>query len=360
MIKLKPSVLAQKWDAFRFRLSCVLYRNPITITASCLAVGVAVGLGVLTLNPRPAQDNPTLYALSDKEPVSVQLDPLQEQYEEKLKELSVHLSTLDARANRLDELGQQWVERMGLESESFDFSAPPAQGDGEASSDTKLDPDMLVEDVAVLAARYTRLEAQLGVLDNLAKIGEKFPEEVPHASPSYGHMTSPFGSRHDPFGRGKRFHAGIDLAAKHGDPVMAMAGGKVVFSGVKGGYGKMVEVDHGNGYRTRYAHNSALLAKVGQEVEVGQILAKAGSTGRSTGTHLHVEVWKNGQAVNPRPFLERGRQLLAERQKALAVLEELPDIEELKAQVTESLPSGDTNTGVIIARAVPPATPKKR
>ncbi len=116
-------------------------------------------------------------------------------------------------------------------------------------------------------------------------------------------MTSGFGTRADPFGRGAATHKGMDFHARVGDPVTAVAEGVVSFSGVKGGYGNVVEVDHGNGYVTRYAHNSRLTRSVGDLVRSGQEIAKAGSSGRSTGAHVHFEVWQDGVVVNPRKFL---------------------------------------------------------
>ncbi|KAG1433796.1 hypothetical protein G6F56_014507 [Rhizopus delemar] len=98
----------------------------------------------------------------------------------------------------------------------------------------------------------------------------------------------------------------MDLHARGGDPGMAVAEGVVSFAGVKGGYGNVVDVDHGNGYVTRYAHNSRLVVKAGDLVRAGQEVAKAGSTGRSTGAHVHFEVWENGNVVNPRKFLGDG------------------------------------------------------
>jgi murein DD-endopeptidase MepM/ murein hydrolase activator NlpD len=99
-------------------------------------------------------------------------------------------------------------------------------------------------------------------------------------------------------------HKGIDIAAKHGTDIVAMADGIVIFSGWKGGYGKIVEVRHANGLETRYAHNSANLAKEGDMVRKGQVIAKLGSTGRSTGPHVHFEVRRNGEAVNPMQYLD--------------------------------------------------------
>lgn len=120
-----------------------------------------------------------------------------------------------------------------------------------------------------------------------------------------GIITSAFGFRKHPV-RGKvRHHNGIDIAAKHGTPVLAPAAGRVIFAGVKGGYGKVIEIDHENGYTTLFAHNSSLLVKVGDLVEFNSVIAKVGSTGLSTGPHIHVEVRQNGTLINPKVFLTK-------------------------------------------------------
>jgi murein DD-endopeptidase MepM/ murein hydrolase activator NlpD len=128
---------------------------------------------------------------------------------------------------------------------------------------------------------------------------------TPSRAPSKGYITSGFGTRSDPFNGGRAHHMGIDFDANIGDPVSAAAGGVVTYAGVKNGYGNVVEVDHGNGYSTLYGHNSRLLVRAGDVVRAGQQIAKAGSTGRSTGPHVHFEVHVNGVPVNPRPFLDK-------------------------------------------------------
>ena len=113
--------------------------------------------------------------------------------------------------------------------------------------------------------------------------------------------------RPDPFdGRSER-HTGIDIATPYGTPVHTVAEGMVTFAGVRHGYGNVVEIDHGNGYMTRYAHNSALDVHAGQHVQVGDVIAQAGSTGHSTGPHVHFEVWYDGRVINPLAFVRSHR-----------------------------------------------------
>ena len=129
---------------------------------------------------------------------------------------------------------------------------------------------------------------------------------IPSGNPSViPEMSSRFGYRSDPFTGGGAMHSGIDFKGAHGSPILAAADGVVSFSGWRGGYGRCIEVTHGNGLITRYAHMSALVATVGQPVKRGQKIGAMGSTGRSTGTHLHFEVRINGQAVDPAKFLRR-------------------------------------------------------
>jgi len=122
-------------------------------------------------------------------------------------------------------------------------------------------------------------------------------------------MTSGFGVRVDPFLHGAAMHTGIDLRGDEGEPVRATAAGAVTHAGWNGGYGKMVEIDHGNGLATRYAHLSAVEVQVGDKVRIGQTVGRLGSTGRSTGPHLHYETRVDGEAVDPQKFLRAGLRL---------------------------------------------------
>jgi murein DD-endopeptidase MepM/ murein hydrolase activator NlpD len=134
---------------------------------------------------------------------------------------------------------------------------------------------------------------------------------VPVRKPVAGEvdMSSPFGVRTDPFLGRPAMHTGIDLRGESGEPVHATANGKVSIAGWDGGYGRMVEIDHGNGFSTRYGHLSEIDVKVGQQVRIGQLIGKIGSTGRSTGPHLHYETRINSEPVNPQKFLRAGLRL---------------------------------------------------
>jgi murein DD-endopeptidase MepM/ murein hydrolase activator NlpD len=149
--------------------------------------------------------------------------------------------------------------------------------------------------------RFRRLGLSLARMDALQRGLEGIPQVVPAAG---RRISSGFGYRSDPFSGGPALHAGLDFKGPTGAPIYAAARGQVAFVGRRAGYGKIVEINHGNGLRTGYAHMSAFRARVGDPVKAGQVIGAVGSTGRSTGPHLHFEVRLNGQPVNPRPFLE--------------------------------------------------------
>jgi murein DD-endopeptidase MepM/ murein hydrolase activator NlpD len=152
-----------------------------------------------------------------------------------------------------------------------------------------------------LDPRFQRLGLSLARMDALQRGLEGIPQVIPAAS---RFITSGFGYRSDPFDGEGAFHAGLDFKAPMGSPIFAAARGRVAFVGQRNGYGNCVEIDHGNGLRTRYAHMSAFRTRVSDLVMAGQLIGAVGSTGRSTGPHLHFEVRLNDQPVNPRPFLE--------------------------------------------------------
>jgi len=171
------------------------------------------------------------------------------------------------------------------------------------SADGSLDP------------RFERLGLSLARMDAMQRSLQGVPQVLP-ASLEY--ISSGFGYRADPFTGSAAFHAGLDFRGPVGAPVFAAARGKVRFVGMKQGYGRCVEIDHGNGVVTRYAHLSAFDAQVGQTIAGGQVLGRIGNSGRSTGPHLHFEVRVRDRAVNPRPFLENAPNVLKEINTARA------------------------------------------
>ena len=134
---------------------------------------------------------------------------------------------------------------------------------------------------------------------------------VPVRKPVTGEidLSSPFGVRMDPFVHEAAMHTGLDFRGDIGEPIHATAAGTVTIAGWTGGYGKMVEIDHGNGLATRFGHLSEIDVNVGEKIRIGEVVGKLGSTGRSTGPHLHYETRINGEPVNPQKFLDAGDKL---------------------------------------------------
>ncbi|WP_454832059.1 peptidoglycan DD-metalloendopeptidase family protein [Pseudoxanthomonas wuyuanensis] len=225
--------------------------------------------------------------------------------QQEINAMAARLGELQAQANRLNALGDRLTRVGQLQDGEFDFNEPVGLGGNDVSYDMK--PADLQSGVERLERQFAASGQQLSVLEALLFNRELDKNATPSRMPiANSYITSGFGGRADPFGGGGQYHKGIDFKARIGDPVLAVADGVVSFAGVKGGYGNVIDVDHGNGYITRYAHNSRLVVKAGDLVRVGQEVAKAGSSGRSTGAHVHFEVWENGRVVNPRKFLGDG------------------------------------------------------
>ncbi|MBS0229058.1 MAG: peptidoglycan DD-metalloendopeptidase family protein [Proteobacteria bacterium] len=232
-----------------------------------------------------------------------ELDKARRDAQREVNALAARLAELQAQANRLNALGSRLAQNGQLEDGEFDFNRPVGQGgSGRRTSDMPVGELKLR--LSALEADYRHADTQLSVLESLLFNRQLDLRATPSLYPIAGSfITSGFGRRADPFGGGGEFHKGIDFEANTGDPVLAVADGVVSFAGVRSGYGETIEIDHGNGYVTRYAHNSRLTHQVGDLVRAGQEIAKAGSTGRSTGAHVHLEVWQDGVVVDPRRFL---------------------------------------------------------
>lgn len=229
--------------------------------------------------------------------------------EDTLDALAIRLGQMNARVIRLDALGRRLTEMADIDTDEFDFDATPAFGGPE-------EPDPLGTSVAVpdvlmamegLGQQLDSREAQLGVLESVL-LNQNLKERVyPQGRPvKSGWMSSYFGRRTDPFTGKPATHRGVDFAGKAGAEILAVADGVVTWSSKRYGYGELVEINHGSGYSTRYAHNSENLVSVGDEVRKGQTVALMGDTGRATGPNLHFEVLHRGRRVNPVNFVREG------------------------------------------------------
>ncbi|MCW9023691.1 MAG: M23 family metallopeptidase [Gammaproteobacteria bacterium] len=230
--------------------------------------------------------------------------------EENMDALALRLGKLQAHVIRLDALGERLTTMAKLDKGEFNFEQPPAQGGPIAKSDDASQiavPDFMKS----LDDLYLQLEdrsQQLEVLEDMIMTRNLEAEVVPAGRPiKRGWLSSYFGVRTDPFNGRRVHHSGVDFAGKMGSEVVSVAAGVVTFSGRKSGYGNLVEVNHGKGYVTRYGHNSKNLVKVGDTVKKGQVVSAMGTTGRSTGPHVHFEVLLNGRAVNPKKYIHAAR-----------------------------------------------------
>ncbi len=234
------------------------------------------------------------------------IESIRQGNEDTLDALAIRIAQMNARIIRLDALGRRLTDMADLEEGEFDFNTEPALGGPEEPMPTgsNVAVPVLVESMATLDEQLYDREAQLGVLEDVL-MGQNLNERVyPQGRPvGSGWISSYFGKRTDPFTGKPANHTGIDFAGKFGDPIEAVADGVVTWSADRYGYGVMVEINHGNGYSTRYAHNSENLVDVGDEVKKGQVVALMGETGRATGPNLHFEVLKNGRRVNPVNFI---------------------------------------------------------
>jgi murein DD-endopeptidase MepM/ murein hydrolase activator NlpD len=229
------------------------------------------------------------------------------QMQQNIDGLALRLGRVNAHVVRLDALGERLTQMADLSDGEFDFSKPPSLGGPEEllPGTQSMRFSEVVTALDSLNEQLDDRERQLGVLEDFL-LNRKLQDEVhPEGRPvTAGYISSRYGNRSDPFTGRTAFHKGIDFAGREGADVVAVASGVVVWSGPRYGYGQMIEVNHGNGYTTRYAHNANNLVAVGDTVKRGQRIARMGDTGRATGPNLHFEVLHRGRAVDPLTFIQ--------------------------------------------------------
>ena len=231
-----------------------------------------------------------------------------QQTEDTLDALAIRIGQMNARVIRLDALGRRLTEMADLEDGEVDFDSEPAIGGPEDEifvAGSAAVPELMTA-MLELDSQLNNRESQLGVLESVIQDQNLSDRVYPQGRPvRSGWMSSYFGRRTDPFTGKPANHRGVDFAGKGGDDIFAVADGVVTWSSERYGFGNLVEINHGNGYSTRYAHNERNLVAIGEEVKKGQTVALMGETGRATGPNLHFEVLKNGQRVNPVTFIRR-------------------------------------------------------
>ena len=307
------------------------------VALSLCVLGVPFGIGMLigaksSLSDIAVQD--ALANLQDKLDVQKEATRLSElDISRKIEAYSKKLAEIQARAVRMDALGERIIDVSGLDKGEFDFSHSPGLG-GPAEEDF-LDPSGLLDNqqqpggingsmnddtesargtfstglqdlFTELEMRMDDREQQFDLLQVMLADNDLKRESTLAGRPiSKGWMSSRFGKRIDPFNGRVAWHKGVDFAGREGSEVIAVAAGIVLRSERYKGYGLMVEIDHGDGFVTRYGHNKTNLVAPGDLVKKGESLAKMGSTGRSTGPHVHFEVYKNGRNVDPASYIRR-------------------------------------------------------
>jgi murein DD-endopeptidase MepM/ murein hydrolase activator NlpD len=293
-------------------LTCPRWRRRAIAVAAAAVLGVA-GVGAALALTVAGPEGRALSSLSTlhKQVASQnqQLVALRQDAQRDLDALAVKLGQLQAQSTRINALGERLTQVGKLDDGEFNFAEPPPVGGpevGDGGSAYAL-PVTLDASIGQLANQFDSQQSQLQALERLLTDRDIDASLRPTGMPVNGYISSYFGGRPDPFSGHSATHTGLDIAAPTGTDVHAVAEGMVTFAGVRNGYGDVVEIDHGNGYMTRYAHNSALVVRPGQRVRVGDTIARAGSTGRSTGSHVHFEVWLNGRVVNPLAYVKAQR-----------------------------------------------------
>jgi murein DD-endopeptidase MepM/ murein hydrolase activator NlpD len=272
----------------------------VAILATAFSLGIKIGEGRASA-PRGVSTWSATLAEQQSE-----IKELKAELQRRVDAVAMRIGQMNAHVIRLDALGKRLTQMANIDKREFDFESQPAIGGPESDIGASLQAKDLNSLLNGLEAKISSRDAQLAALEN-ALLSKKLDEQIrPDGRPvKEGHISSYFGERQDPFTGHQAFHKGIDFASGWGDDVVAVAAGIVTFSGEKAGYGNMIEVSHGNGLVTRYGHNSSLVVGVGRTVARGDTLAHVGSTGRSTGPHVHFEVLKDGRQIDPLTFIGR-------------------------------------------------------
>lgn len=280
--------------------------------AACAAVvfSITLGLGywIKAIDSRLPVDIVGVWA-GELQSQRQQLASTREMVEGNTNALARRLAQLNAQMMRLDAAGARLTAIAGLNKGEFDFSQPPPIGGPESDAEGQSMPvDHVLASLDSFETQLATRERQMRVLEDLLLASRLQKEVQPSGWPvNDGWISSMFGMRLDPFTGLRSFHAGMDFAAQRGSAVQSVAAGIVSDVGERFGYGLLVEINHGNGYVTRYGHNEFAMVRVGDRVKKGQAISRVGNTGRSTGPHVHFEVLLNGRTVNPYNYIQAAR-----------------------------------------------------
>ena len=281
----------------------------VTVGAVCLVLGVA---GVLSASMYPLITSQFMIPgmidewrerLADQD---VRVQDLEQQAMAESGAVGRQLAQMQARLWRMEALGVQVADVAQVPLDEFGFDLPAPQGGPAGSCESVLESPDLRAGLDALAIEIRDREDELQVLETVLGNKEYWEAARLAGRPvNRGWISSPYGRRLDPISGKMAWHTGIDFAGRRGSDVVAIAAGVVVYAGQRYGYGKVVEIDHGDGYVTRYAHHADLRVRTGDIVKRGDSLGRLGATGRTTGPHVHIEVLKNGRHVNPAKYVAR-------------------------------------------------------
>ena len=294
--------------------------NPLThlilpaIIIATVLIGLSVNqmLGLYKLEHTPAQASleegeagKIFEALEDQMSTVAEIKRTYANYTVDVDTFSQRLGVMEAEIMRINALAKRVIDRARLDPEEFALDEAPRQGGLEIGNTSS--GNSTTELHNSFQSMESQLERQGNVLETLYQVMEGMAAEeavLPsHAPVAAGYISSPYGVRRDPFNGRTRQHRGIDFAGPTGTEIYSVAGGVVSFVGRKGGYGIAVEVDHGDGLVSRYAHLDEALVSQGQVVNKAERIALMGSTGRSTGPHLHLEIIKDGEHIDPQMYI---------------------------------------------------------
>lgn len=286
------------------RLLGLVFSIFLVLPVSAVYLGYHWGIANMRANP----DNMRVAMQTELDSQRLKISEVTRNAEENMNALAMRMGKLQAHVIRLDALGQRLTQMAKLEKGEFDFSRSPAQGGPASAEGDPMQVADFVKSLHELSAQLKDRSQQLGVLEEMMMNRNLQAEVMPTGRPvNRGWLSSFFGMRTDPFTGHKVHHSGVDFAGKMGSDIVSVGAGVVTFAGRRSGYGNLVEVNHGSGYVTRYGHCQKILVKVGDTLQKGQVVAKMGSTGRSTGPHVHFEVMKNGRAVDPKRYIHASR-----------------------------------------------------
>ncbi len=275
-----------------------------TVTAALSVLILAFCIQWVILRYAPGLNSPLLNSLI----LSVQHEQnekVQSYLRESLNAMAAKLGQMQAQLLRLDTLGERLAKTAGFKPQEFMFDQTPGRGGAVSTLPTyDLSLGDLTQQINVLTRQMDDRTEKLGILDSLMIVDSAKKKLLPSVLPiEGGWYSSNYGWRIDPISGVRAFHEGMDFMAEMGTPTRAAAGGMVIYSDFHSQYGNMIEIDHGNGLVSRYAHLSKRLVKNGDVVLSGGTVGAVGTTGRSTGPHLHFEVRQNGAPLNPVQFL---------------------------------------------------------